>query len=251
MLTISDDNHVRTLTLARPEALNAFNEALYDATTIALREAAADDDVAVVLLTGTGRAFSAGTDLVEMHHRVSGGAFTAGEYGFAGLIDALIAFPKPLVCAVNGVGVGIGTTILGFADLVFMSSAARLRCPFTSLGLAPEAASSYLLPGLVGRQNAAWLLMSSEWIDAEEARAMGLVWKVCAPDDLQAEAMRHARLLASRPLPSLIAVKRALAAPHVAATRAAFERENAAIDDLLGSPAAAAALAGFSARTSG
>ena len=161
------------------------------------------------------------TDLVEMHHRVSGGAFTAGEYGFAGLIDALIAFPKPLVCAVNGVGVGIGTTILGFADLVFMSSAARLRCPFTSLGLAPEAASSYLLPGLVGRQNAAWLLMSSEWIDAEEARAMGLVWKVCAPDDLQAEAMRHARLLASRPLPSLIAVKRALAAPHVAAARAA------------------------------
>ena len=84
----------------------------------------------------------------------------------------------------NGLGVGIGATILGFADLVFMSSTARLKCPFTSLGVAPEAASSYLLPQLVGRQNAAWLLMSSEWVDAEEALPMGLVWKVCEPDDL-------------------------------------------------------------------
>jgi len=160
-LQIDDHNRVRTLTLNRPEALNAFNEALYDATAEALLAAAEDPEVAVVLLTGTGRGFSAGTDLAEMQARTTDPDFTEGKYGFRGLIDALSGFPKPLICAVNGVGVGIGATILGYADLAFMSSTARLKCPFTSLGVAPEAASSYLLPQLVGRQNAAWLLMSS------------------------------------------------------------------------------------------
>ena len=102
---------------------------------------------------------------------------------------------------------GIGATILGYADIAFMSSAARLKCPFTSLGVAPEAASSYLLPQLVGRQNAAWLLMSSEWVDAEEALRMGLVWRVCDPEDLLPEARRHAEILAARPISSLMAVK--------------------------------------------
>jgi len=145
---------VRTLTLNRPEALNAFNEALYDATAEALLAAADAPQVAVVLLTGAGRGFSAGTDLAEMQARITDPNFTEGKHGFTGLIDALSAFPKPLICAVNGVGVGIGATILGYADLAFMSSTARLKCPFTSLGVAPEAASSYLLPQLVGRQNA-------------------------------------------------------------------------------------------------
>ena len=95
-------------------------------------------------------------------------------------------FPKPLVCAVNGLGLGIGATILGFADLAFMSTEARLKCPFTSLGVAPEAASSYLFPRLMGRQNAAWMLLSAEWVSAQEALAAGLVWRVCEPDDLLA-----------------------------------------------------------------
>jgi enoyl-CoA hydratase/carnithine racemase len=130
--------------------------------------------MAVVLITGTGRAFSAGNDLVEMQARLSDPNHPAGEHGFYGMLEVLAGFPKPLICAVNGLGVGIGTTILGFADLVFMSATARLKCPFTSLGVAPEAASSYLLPRLIGRQNAAWLLMSSEWIDAVEAQRAGI-----------------------------------------------------------------------------
>ena len=124
-----------------------------------------------------------------------------------------MAFPKPLVVAINGVGLGIGCTILGFADLAFMSTAARLKCPFTSLGVAPEAASSYLMPLLVGRQNAAWLLQSAEWISADEAKEMGLVWRVCEPDDLLAEATRHAEVLAARPIASLVAVKRTMTEP--------------------------------------
>lgn len=184
ILQIDDDNRVRTLTLNRPEALNAFSEALYDAMTEALLAAADDPQVAVVLLTGAGRAFSAGADLTEMQARITDPELMAEKSGFIGMIDALSQFPKPLICAVNGVGVGIGATILGYADLVFMSSTARLKCPFTSLGVAPEAASSYLLPQLVGRQNAAWLLMSSEWVDADEALRMRLVFKVCEPVDL-------------------------------------------------------------------
>ncbi len=244
-LSIADHNGVRTLTLNRPEALNAFDEALYDATTIALREAAEDPEVAVVLLTGTGRAFSAGTDLTEMQARITDPDFTPGQFGFMGLVDALTAFSKPLICAVNGLGIGIGTTILGFADLSFMSTAARLKCPFTSLGVAPEAASSYLLPQLIGRQNAAWVLMSSEWIGAEEAREMGLVWKVCEPGDLMAEARRHAEVLASRPLSSLMAVKRTMTEPVRAEIEAARARENACFVELMGGAANAAALAEF------
>lgn len=244
-LTIADESRVRTLTLNRPEALNAFNEALYDATTVALREAAGDPDVSVVVFTGIGRAFSAGTDLLEMQARIADPGFTPGRYGFTGLIDAMTAFPKPFLCAVNGLGIGIGTTILGFADLSFMATTARLKCPFTSLGVAPEAASSYLLPRLVGRQNAAWLLMSSEWIDAQEALRMGLVWKVCEPDDLLAETRRHAEILASRPLSSLMAVKATMAAPVLAGIEAARARENACFAELMGSAANAEALADF------
>lgn len=244
-LQVADAHRVRTLTLDRPEALNAFDEALYDALADALLAAADDPTVAVVLLTGAGRAFSAGTDLVEMQRIATDPTFERGRHGFPGLVDALTAFPKPLVVAVNGIGLGIGCTVLGFADLALMSSAARLKCPFTALGVAPEAASSYLLPLLVGHQNAAWLLQSSEWVGAEEALAMGLVWRVCAPPDLLAEARRHAELLAAKPISSLVAVKRTMTEPRRAGIAAARERENAAFAELMGGPANLEALTAF------
>jgi enoyl-CoA hydratase/carnithine racemase len=248
LVQIDDANGVRTLTLNRPEALNAFNEALYDAATVALRAADEDPTVAVVLLTGAGRAFSAGNDLVEMQARITNPDFQSGQYGFPGMIQALTNLRKPLILALNGLGVGIGATILGYADLVFMSSTARLKCPFTSLGVAPEAASSYLLPQLIGRQNAAWILMSSEWVDADEALRMGLAWKVCEPDDLLPEARRHAEVLASRPIPSLMAVKQTVVEPFRAQITAALEREYAQFAELMGGAANADALAEFAER---
>jgi enoyl-CoA hydratase/carnithine racemase len=247
-LQISDENRVRTLTLNRPEVLNAFNEDLYNNTAIALRDAAADSDVAVVLLTGAGRAFSAGNDLNEMQRRITDPEFNEQGSHFSTMIDALADFPKPLICAVNGVGVGIGATILGYADLVFMSSTARLKTPFTSLGVAPEAASSYLLPRLIGRQNAAWLLMSSEWVDADEALRMGLAWKVCAPEDLLPEARRYAEVLASRPISSLMAVKQTIVAPTREGITAATAREIEHFTVLMGAAANADALAEFTGR---
>ena len=248
LVEIEDDHGVRTLTLNRPEALNAFNEALYDATTVALRDADEDPSVAVVLLTGAGRAFSAGNDLVEMQARITDPDFQSGQYGFPGMIETLTALRKPLILAVNGLGVGIGATILGYADLVFMSASARLKCPFTSLGVAPEAASSYLLPQLVGRQNAAWMLLSSEWVDAAEAQRMGFVWKVCEPDDLLPDARRHAEILSSRPIPSLIAVKQTMVEPTRGEITAAAAREYAQFAELLGGVANADALASFANR---
>ena len=247
-LQISDDNRVRTLVLDRPEALNAFNEELYLATATALREADADPDVAVVLLTGSGRAFSAGNDLKEMQARITDPQMSDQGSHFTTMISALTDLTKPLVCAVNGVGVGIGTTVLGYADLVFMSSTARLKCPFTSLGVAPEAASSYLLPQLIGRQNAAWMLLSSQWVDASEALRMGIAWRVCEPDELLPEARRHAEIIAAQSIPSLVAVKRTLTEPFRDGIEAATARENAQFEMLLGGAANAAALADFTGR---
>jgi enoyl-CoA hydratase/carnithine racemase len=244
-LQVTDSQRVRTITLDRPEALNAFNEVLYDATADALLAAAADPEVAVVLLTGSGRAFSAGTDLLEMHERATNPDFVPGRHGFVGLVDALADFPKPLVCAVNGLGLGIGATILGFADLAFMSTEARLKCPFTSLGVAPEAASSYLFPRLMGRQDAAWMLLSAEWISAEAALEIGLVWRVCQPEQLLPEARRHAEVLAARPISSLMAVKRTMTEPLRGEIRAARDRENAAFAELMGGPANLEALTAF------
>lgn len=246
VLLVADEARVRTLTLNRPEALNACNEALYDALADGLLDAAEDPGVAVVLLTGNGRAFCAGTDLVEMGARVMDpDNFVEGRHGFLGLIDALVEFPKPLVIAVNGLGLGLGATILGYADLAFMSDTAKLKCPFTSLAVAPEAASSFLFPQLVGRQNASWVLMSSEWITAEEALEMGLVWKVTTPEDLIAQARRHAEVLASKPISSLVACKRVITAPVRAEIAAARERENQCFIELMGGPANAEALAAF------
>lgn len=244
-LLIDDANRVRTIILNRPDALNAFNEEMYDATAEALGAAASDPEVAVVVITGAGRAFCAGQDLTEMQARIADPGFTPGTHGFPGLIDALGAFPKPLICAVNGVGVGLGTTILGFADLAFMSTAARLKCPFTSLGVAPEAASSYLLPQLIGRQNAAWMLMSSEWVEAPEALSMGLVWKLCEPGELLEQTRRHAEVLAARPIPSLVAVKRTMTEPIRAEVAAARTREDGCFAELMGAQANAEALAEF------
>ncbi|NDZ97481.1 enoyl-CoA hydratase/isomerase family protein [Streptomyces sp. SID6673] len=244
-LLVETHNRVRTLTFNRPDALNAFDEALYDATAQALIDAADDPEVAVVLLTGTGRAFTAGTDLKEMAQRVSDPDFVPGRYGFPGLIDALVAFPKPLICAVNGLGLGLGTTILGFADLAFVSTAARFKCPFTSLGVAPEAASSYLLPRLLGRQDAAWVLMSSEWISAEQAVDIGLAWRLCKPQELLDVATRHAEQIAQQPISSLIAVKRTMNEPIRGQIDAARDRENAAFAELMGGPANTEALTAF------
>ena len=249
ILQVRDEGRVRVLTLHRPDALNAFNEALYDATAEALADAAAARDVAVVVLTGTGRAFSAGTDVLEMAARTTDpDSFEAGRYGFPGLIDQLTSFPKPLLCAVNGLALGIGATLLGYAELVVMSTEARIRCPFTDLAVAPEAASSYLFPLLLGRQAASWVLLSSEWFSAAECLEMGLAWRVVAPDALLPDTLAVAQQLAAKPIASLVETKRTIAAAHRDLIAAARAREDTAFVRLMGEPANLEAFAALAER---
>jgi len=217
---------------------------MWDGTAQAFLDAQDNTSVAVVVLTGSGDSFSAGQDVMEMG-RLARGEHIEMKYGFPGLTKILIDFQKPLLLAVNGMGLGFGATILGVADLVFMSTTARLKCPFTMLGVAPELASSSTFPSLIGRQNATWTLMSSEWISAEECKEMGLVYKICEPDELMEVTMAHAHTLAAKPISSLIACKRTIVDPLREAMHAAHERENEEFTVLLGSPANLEAMAAF------
>ncbi len=244
MIEITDHGRVRTVTLMRPEAKNAMNTAMWDGLAGALAEAEESPGVAVVVITGSKDSFSAGQDVIEMG-RMAMGERVEGIHGFAGVCRILIDFPKPLILAVNGMGVGFGATILGLADLVFMSSTARLKCPFTMLGVAPELASSGSFPRLIGRQNASWVLLSSEWISAAECLEMGLAFKVCEPDELMATAMSHAEVLASKPISSLMASKRTIVEPIRAALHEAHDRENGEFAVLMGSPANIEAMTAF------
>lgn len=250
MIDISDADRIRTIVLDRPEARNAMNQAMWHGTAAALTDAAEDPAIAVVVLTGRGDAFCAGQDVIEMAQLAAGtlDTGTGGEAkgnGFTVLADTLIDFPKPLIVAVNGIGVGFGATVVGLADLVFMASTARLKCPFTSLGVAPELASSATFPALAGRQQATWALMSSEWLDAEQCLRMGLVYRVAEPEDLLAVTMDHARVLAAKPISSLVETKRTIMAslrPTVVAARAT---EDEAFQRLLGGPANIEAMTAF------
>jgi enoyl-CoA hydratase/carnithine racemase len=234
---------VLQLALNRPAAANAFSAELYLAAAAALNEAATDDDVSVVVLTGRGKAFSAGTDLKEMAQVVPdegqpvGGGSGGSGVPFNEFMEALIAFPKPLIAAVNGAGVGLGLTMLLHCDLVLVSTRARLLAPFTTMGVAPEAASSFLLPRRMGAQRAAYAFLTSEWISAQDAVESGLAFASYEPDELLPEAMRIAELIATKPLPSLIATKRLMREAEVDGVARARQLEGEAFAALLRAPA--------------
>jgi enoyl-CoA hydratase/carnithine racemase len=242
MLLTEDRDRVRLLTFNRPDRANAFNEELYHASADALVAAETDDDVAVVVFTGAGKAFCAGTDLLEMAETVDRGvdAGSGGEgvsrNGFPAFVDALQEFPKPLVAAVNGAAVGLGFTMLAHCDLVLVSDKARLLAPFTNMGVAPEAASSYLLPRRMGRQRASLSLFTSDWISAEDAVATGLAVQQCAPEALVHETMALATRIASKSLPSLMATKRLLLDAEREGIARARTLENQAFAELLALP---------------
>lgn len=241
VLLSQDAGGVRLLTLNRPSALNAMNVDLWEATTAAFAAAAVDDSVSVVVLTGAGRAFCAGQDMKEM---LPGGA-REGRGGVRELAAELARFPKPFICAINGIGVGFGATVAGLADLVVMSSEARLRCPFTSLGLVPELGSTFTFPQLVGRQNATWTLLSSEWLSASQCLEMGLVFGLCPPEEVLETALAHARVLAAQPLESLVESKRLVRETAAAQLEAALARESTSLRRMAGGPANQAAVARF------
>jgi enoyl-CoA hydratase/carnithine racemase len=251
-LRVADDDGVRVVTLNRPDVLNAFDTPLYLAVADTLAEAAERDDLSVAVITGAGRAFSAGQDLAEMAtlRDAADAGSTDGDsdgagHGFPAFLDAVMAFPKPLLAAVNGIGIGIGLTLLPHCDLVLIADTARLRGPFVPLGVVPEAASSVTLPAVMGAQRAAHLLYTGAWIDAEAAVSCGLAWRSCPPDRLLDETLAVAREIATMPLESLVATKRLVQAGREDALRAARGREDAEFARLTGGAANREALAAF------
>ena len=238
MLAITDQDRVRTIALNRPDALNAFNGQQYDDVTEALLAAGADSDCRVVVLTGTGRAFSAGADL-------SGDSGPRPKHGFHGMLHTIVDFEKPFLLGINGLGVGIGATICGVADIAFMAASARLRCPFSELGLVAEAGSTRTFPALMGRQQAMWFLMASEWMTAEQCQSAGLVLEVL-PDKGFAEAVQaKAAHLAALPSDSLAEAKRLITDPDRDRLKAVIDAENAALARLSGGPANREAVTAF------
>jgi len=251
MISVDDADRVRLITFRRPEARNAFDTAMYSAVADALDEAGDRDDLAVVVLTGEGTAYCAGQDLAEMGrlgHSDDRDASTQADvehHGFGRFIGAIEAFPKPIVAAVNGMAVGLGTTMLPYCDIVLASEDARFRLPFARLGVVPEAGSTYTLPATMGWQAAAHAFYTSEWIDAQQALRDGLVLRLCSAATLLDEARGIASSIARMPVVSLVETKRLLLETRLADTRAARWREESVFAEIIAGPANREAIAAF------
>jgi enoyl-CoA hydratase/carnithine racemase len=238
------DDGVLLATLNRAHKRNAFDEAQWDGLRDVLNRARGDDSVAVVVLTGAGEDFSAGQDL---------SAFGAGgepradgnPSGFYGCVDALFGFDKPLLAAVKGVAVGGGATLSIACDIVYVGESLRMRLPFVSLGLVPEIASSYTLQAAIGRQRAAELFYTAEWVGAGRAVEVGLAARAFPDEELLPAVLDKAREIAQWPVASLRATKRTLQVAHRAGIRAARDAEDDGMSIMAGSPENREAIAAF------
>ncbi|MFL5346407.1 MAG: enoyl-CoA hydratase [Hyalangium sp.] len=220
-LLTHDTEGVRTLTFNRPEKKNAFTHAMYEAATDALLKTGLDPAVRVVLLTGAGGTFTAGNDIGDFLERPPAGEDSA-VFRF---LRALVNYDKPVVAAVDGAAVGIGTTMLLHCDYVVASERARFVMPFINLGVCPEGASSLLLPRNAGLALASELLMFGDPFDAATAQRAGFVSRVVPDAQLQEVAKERARALASKPAEALKVTKRLLREPLRAEINATLQRE--------------------------
>ena len=228
-VAVEDHEQVRALVLDRPQKLNAFTAEGYRALAAQLALTAEDPLVSVCVLTGRGRAFSAGVDLDEVS-RPGGGDELGAEFDV--LLEGLARFPKPLVAGVNGPVVGFGATVLLHCDLVVVEETATIRLPFVDLGTCAEAASSWLLPLRVGPQHASWLMLSGAVMNADEAVATGFALARVPAGRALEKALAIAQQLASHPLEALVANKRLLREGYTERIAAAWQREKVAMADM-------------------
>jgi enoyl-CoA hydratase/carnithine racemase len=242
---------VRVIAFNRPEVRNAFDTTMYQEVTAALRAADSDEAVGAVVLTGRGTAFTSGQDLAEMAAIATGTAVEGAGQGFMGLLDCLIDLSVPLLAAVNGVAVGLGFTLLPHCNLVLVDAEARLRVPFAELGVPPEAASSLLFPALMGWQQAARVLLTSDWVSAPELVELGLALQVCDAGSVLSETVALAARIAAHPRGATRASSSLVRAARRDAVVEANRREQGAFASLLGSAVGSGRLAEFAARPAG
>ena len=232
-LEIQLKNGVLHLRLNRPEKKNAITLAMYQALNSALADAQTNPQIKAVLFSGSAEVFSAGNDLQDFFKVDS--AVSNPDSPVLNFLRWLVNFEKPLVAAVNGFAIGIGTTLLLHCDLVYASDDAQFALPFVKLGLCPEAASSLLLPRLAGHAQAAEKLWFGEPFGAEEAHSFGLVNRVLPPAEVLAYATQRAEKLAQLPADAVLATKRLLKQNQRAALLARIDEEAQIFSALLAS----------------
>ncbi len=233
-----DSDGVIEIHLDRPEKKNALTADMYRAMTAALADASARTDIAAILFAARGDAFCAGNDLKD---------FMAGPDGAMAAFDfirAIALFNKPIVAAVQGQAVGVGTTMLLHCDLIYAAPDARFVMPFVNLGLVPEAGSSLLAPNLMGHARAAQMLLLGEPVGAEAAERAGLLTAIVPDDQLLDHARQKAAALAAKP-PLALARTRALMRGDRSTVEARIDEEARLFQESLSSPEAREAFAAF------
>jgi enoyl-CoA hydratase/carnithine racemase len=234
-------NGVLTLRIHRPDKKNALTPAMYTALTEGLYRADNDDAIRAVLITGGEDCFTAGNDLVDFMSSPPIGA----DSPVMQFLLAVSTVKKPLLAAVNGVAVGVGTTMLLHCDLVVAADNARFQMPFVNLGLCAEAASTLLLPRLMGYQRAAELLLLGEVFSAHQACQYGLVNMVLPADKVQEHAQQLAHRLAAQPAKAVQLTKQLMKQPSAGAVAETILEEGRQFAALLRSPEAKEAFAAF------
>ncbi len=239
ILTQSEDRILK-ITINRPDKKNALTLEMYERMTAAVAAAQEDAEVRAVVITGSGDAFSSGNDLADFLAHPP----TPGDSPAARFLHTIAGAQKPLLAAVNGLAIGIGTTLLLHCDLAYAAASAKFQLPFVNLALVPEAGSSLLLPQLAGHRKAAELLMLGEMFDPETAREVGLVNKVCADAELEGTVMEAARRLAAKP-PEALRLTKALMKDRSGSADARIDAELVHFAQRLESPEAHEAMQAF------
>ncbi len=235
------EDKILRISFARPEKRNAFTLDMYSRVVELMDEAANDDEIRVVLFRGEGQTFTSGNDLGDFMKRPP----TSSDTPVFQLLLRLSTFEKPVVAAVQGAAVGIGSTMLLHCDLIYAGRSAVFQLPFVNLGLVSEGGSSLLLPRMVGHARAAEVLMLGDKFGPEQAASLGFVTRVVADEDLETEAMNAARSLAAKAPGALRETKRLMRASLEQPIRDALEREGAVFMKRLLSPEAAEAFRAF------
>jgi len=203
---VSDNGPIRLVRLNRPAKKNALTDAMYETLAEALEHAAVTNSIRCVVITGGPAGFTAGSDLQDFLHAAQ--QMDGLRPQVMRFLHRLAHAGKPLVAAVHGVAIGIGTTMLLHCDYVVAAADARFATPFANLGLVPEAASSLLMPRLMGSRRAFELLVMGRPLDAAQAQAVGLVNIVVPADDVEAVALKAAREIAALPAEAVAASRR-------------------------------------------
>lgn len=241
-IEVAREGAVMRIAINRPEKKNALTADMYDALSAAVEEGEADSGVRALLLHGKGDAFTAGNDLQDFLQKPWKGQAKPPAVRF---IHAVAHANKPIVAAVHGLVVGVGTTILLHCDLVYAAEDTRFMMPFVNLGIVPEAASTVLLPLLIGRQRAAELFMLGTPLTAQRAYEIGMVNAVLPADKLLPTAAEAAQALAAKPAAALRATKNLMKRHHQAEVDRALREEVEVISERLDSAETREALAAF------